>query len=336
MNELSSIYPTDGAILRPLGPPRRVPAARALLLPEQVSRLPAAWLIYAVGASAVVVAAMMAQARLILVPNTLGFAAAVAVLLPLALARFWLRKPLSLRQRQLGAFCEDTLVFVATALLGVLASYPAAAATSGFADPALAHIDRLLHFDWLAWYGFVARHPVLQHAGAVAYGAIYATPLLMLGYFAVHGRRCDARRFLGTFWLAVVLTLALFPLFPAAGPLAYLWHGPIPYMPTSALYQEQLIPALRARQMIDIDLGALRGLVCAPSFHAASAGVFIAAAWPVPRLRWTLVPVNVAMLLATPVEGTHYLTDIIAGGLVAVAAILVVNVVLPARSRTAA
>jgi hypothetical protein len=199
-----------------------------------------------------------------------------------------------------------------------------------------AHIDRLLHFDWLAWYRFVSGHPLVQHAGAAAYGAIYLSPLLLIGYFAVTQRRCQARRFIATFWLAVVLTLALFPLFPAEGPLAFLWHGPIPYMPTSALYQEQLIPALRAHRMTDIDLGALRGLVCAPSFHAASAVVFIAAAWPIPRVRWVLVPINLAMLAATPVEGTHYLADIIAGGLVAVTAILIVRAGLRFAVRPAA
>jgi hypothetical protein len=288
--------------------------------------VPAAWLVWALGSSGLVVAAMMAQARLIVVPRTSGFAAAVAIMLPLALGRWRLRLPVSLRQRQLQAFCEDAFLFLAISLLGVLASYPVAAATSGFADATLAHADRLLHFDWPAWYGTVSRHPLLQHLGAAAYAAIYVSPMVVLGHFALHQRRCEARRFLATYWLAVVLTLALFPLLPAEGPLAFLWHGPIPYMPTSALYQEQLIPALRAHRVTDIDLGALRGLVCAPSFHAASAVVFIAAAWPARRLRRVVVPINLAMLLATPVEGTHYLADMIAGALVAVAAILAVRI----------
>ncbi|MDB5724929.1 MAG: hypothetical protein JWQ16_1683 [Novosphingobium sp.] len=318
MNVYSSIYRVDAVDRRPL--------AAMLARSEAPAQLPAAWLVGAIAASSLVVAAMMAHARLILVPATFGFAAVVAILLPLALGRWWLRRPLSLRQRQLNAFCEDAFLFLATALLGVLASYPAAAATHGFADAALAHIDRLLHFDWIAWYRIVSHYPSLQRIGAAAYGTIYVTPLVLIGYFAVHQRRCEARRFIATFWLAAVLTLALFPLFPAEGPLAYLWHGPIPYMPTSALYQEQLIPVLRAHQMTDIDLGALRGLVCAPSFHAASAVVFIAAAWPIRRLRWVIVPVNLVMLAATPVEGTHYLSDIIAGALVAAVAVVAVRV----------
>jgi hypothetical protein len=58
--------------------------------------------------------------------------------------------------------------------------------------------------------------------------------------------------------------------------------------------------------------------------------VFIAAAWPVARLRWFIMPINATMLLATPVEGTHYLADMIAGALVAGAAILIVRIGLGA------
>lgn len=297
--------------------------------------IPAAWLVAALTLSGIVVAAMMARAGLLVATHNRGFAAALVLTLPLALGRWYLRRTRTLRGRQLRAFCEDAFLFLAISLLGVVASYPAAAVTSGFADASLARVDAQLHFDWTAWYRVVAASPVLRHLGAAAYATIYVTPMVLIGHFAVDQRRAEARRFLGTFWLAVVLTLALFPLFPAEGPLAYLWHGPIPYMPTSALYQHQLITALRTHEMTDIDLGALRGLVCAPSFHTASAVVFIAAAWPVPRLRRVVVPINLAMLLATPVEGTHYLTDMIIGALVAFAAIAIVRVALARQSGTA-
>jgi len=89
-----------------------------------------------------------------------------------------------------------------------------------------------------------------------------------------------------------------------------------------------MIPALRAHQVKDIDMGALRGLVCAPSFHTVSAVLYIAAAWPLRPLRWMIVPLNIVMLLATPIEGTHYLIDMIAGLLVAITASCVVKLAL--------
>lgn len=311
-----------------IGAAASLPFPEPRLSPPPAPLIPTSWLISALAASGLAVVAMMAWAGLIIMPVSFGFVATVAIMAPPALGRFWLRRPNSPRQRRLSAFCEDAFLFLAISLLGVLASYPAAAATKGFADPALAHVDRLLHFDWLAWYAVVSASPWLQRLGALAYAAIYVTPAILLGWFALTDRRCEARQFLVTFWLAAVLTLAAFPLFPAEGPLAYLWHGPIPYMPTSALYQQELIPALRAHQMTGIDLAALRGLVCAPSFHTASAVVFMAAAWPVARLWRLTLPINLAMLAATPIEGTHYLADMIAGALVGVLAVAIVRSVL--------
>jgi hypothetical protein len=261
----------------------------------------------------------------IVVRENAAFAAVFGLLASLGMVRFAARNPATIHARRARDFSEYTLLFFGIGFLGVIASYPAAAATTGLADSSLEHVDRMLHFDWLAWYNLVAHHAMLQVAGEVAYAGLYTSPLLLLGYFAWTHRQCHARRFIVTFWLGGLLTLALFPLFPAEGPLAFLWRGPIPYMPVSGLYQEQLIPALRAHQLRVVDMGALRGLVCAPSFHTVCAMLYIWAGWPIARLRWPIMAMNVAMLLSIPVEGTHYLTDMLVGAMVAITAIFAVR-----------
>jgi len=299
-------------------------------------QIPGHWMAAKIGLSGLVVLAMMVRTGLRVAPENLGFALVSLVMFALAAARFWSRRPASLFQAQLRDFSEDILLFLSICLLGVIASYPLAAGSQGFADQSLQRMDRMLHFNWLAWYRAVSDYPALQLIGSAAYACIYVSPIVLLGYFAMTRQRQQARQFLLTFWFAIVVTLMLFPLFPAEGPLAYLWHGRIPYMPTSALYQEQMIPALRMHRLTHIDLGALRGLVCAPSFHTVSAVVYLAAAWPIARLRWVLVSINLAMLLATPIEGTHYLSDMIAGLFVAVFAILAVRSALRLISQPAA
>lgn len=286
--------------------------------------IPRSWFATMLAVSAAVVLMLMIHSRLIVAIADRGFVAVSVAVLGLLAIGHRVRRPTSLWQRRLRDFVEYTLLFMAITLLGVLASYPAAAETSGFADPMLERMDQAMRFDWLAWYRLVSAHPSLQHASAAAYACIYVSPVLLLGHFAWAQRREDAQRFLLTFWLAAVLTLLIFPLFPAEGPLAFMWHGPIPYMPTSALYQEQLIPALRRHQMTAIEIGSLRGLVCAPSFHTVAGVLYVMAAWPLARLRWIILVITVAMLLATPVEGTHYLTDMVVGALVAVAASMTV------------
>ena len=255
------------------------------------------------------------------------------VLLLLFSVRYALRDPASAAQRVARDFAESVGLFIGIALLGATATYPLAADTRGSIDPALQAIDGWLHFDWVAWYQVVAEHRSLQILGAAAYQSIFATPALILGYCAWGDRRAEARGFLVTFWLAAVMTLTLFRFIPALGPLATVWHGPIPYMPASALYEADLIPLLRNQSLRDVDLGALRGLVSVPSFHTASGVVYIAAAWPMARLRWPVVVLTMAMLLATPVEGTHYLADMLAGAAVALVAIMIAGML---RRRLAA
>lgn len=222
------------------------------------------------------------------------------------------------------------------ALVGALASYPDAAVTHGFIDPALARADAALGFNWVAWYTVVAAHPALQLAGRTAYDSIYWTPAAILAFFAWTGRQDRARALLASLAIAAAITLTLFAFLPAVGPFAYLWHGPAPYMPISGLWQPTLIPPLREHHVHVVDVGALRGLVSIPSYHTAAAVLFIAAAWPERRLRWPVLALNAAMLLSTPVEGTHYLVDMIAGAAVAGVALALVRGLHAALRRDAA
>lgn len=307
----------------PAQPPRRpsrLPVRRPLpSMPETAAvaspaaAFPLRWLVAAIAASGLAVALLMARQHIGL--RLGGPALPALVLLMGTLAALWRRHrhPANSTQRIVRDFAESALLLVSAALIGGLGSYAAAAATTGFDDALLERTDRLLHFDWLALYGLFVRYPALQWVGEAAYASIWVSPLVIIGYCAATARQDHARRFLAAYWLSAMLTLLVFPLLPARGALAYLWRGPIPYLPMEGLGQGHIIPLLRSHALKVVDLGALQGIVCAPSFHTVSAAVFIATAWPIPPLRRWLVPLNAAMLLATPVEGTHYLTDMLIG-----------------------
>ena len=299
--------------------------AKDLIAAHSHPIIPARWLTLAISASGAVVLGLLVQNRLEIDLRDVAFWALTGVMALFGVLCWRHRHAATLGQRRARDFAESGLLFTAMTILGGIASYAAACDTHGFVDATLARGDALLHFNWLDWYETVVRHPVLQWLGKGAYGSIYITPWVLIGAMAWQGDQARARQFLATFWLAAVMTLALFPLFPAKGALDYLWQGPIPYMPTSGLYQGEIIPALRAHSFGEIQLGALKGLVCAPSFHTVCATLFIATALPMPRLRWVLVPMNAAMLLATPVEGTHYLTDMLIGLAVALVALMAVR-----------
>lgn len=282
--------------------------------------IPGQWFVGMLLFSAPLVFGLTMATGLTIQSGNLGCLAMVVSMALLALVRYALRDTRTGPLAPIKDFSEYCLLFMAFSLLGVIASYPIAAASFGFHDASLARMDAMIGFDWMSWYAFVARSPLLQQLGTIAYLTIYLSPAILLGYMAWQGQRAAARQFLLTFWLAACISLLLFPLFVAKGPLAILWSGPIPYMPVSALYQSEMIPALRGQLLTDIDMGALRGLVCAPSFHTVCGALYIGAAWPIARLRWPLIAMNGAMLLATPVEGNHYLTDMLLGLAVALIA----------------
>ena len=63
------------------------------------------------------------------------------------------------------------------------------------------------------------------------------------------------------------------------------------------------------------------GIITFPSLHAALAVIVIAALWPIAILRWVFLALNTAMLAATPIDGSHYFVDVLAG--IALAALAV-------------
>ena len=286
-----------------------------------VPSIPFAWIVAALTASLGVVTLLMTYVAIGLQLEPALDIVLVGCGTMTVAALVHLRRPQGVVARILRDLAEYVACFSTICLVGALATYPIAALSHGYVDGALAAADRALGFDWLTWYGVVARHPWLQLGGRAAYQSIYLSPAILFGWFAATGNRAPARRFLASFWLAAVLALGLFALLPCRGPLAIAALPRLPYLPLSALYQADIIAALRDHQLSQIPLGSLRGLVGAPSFHTASAVLYIAAAWPIARLRWPLLALNLLMLLATPVEGTHYLADMLIGGVVAAAAL---------------
>lgn len=291
---------------------------------DRRNAFPLAWILLAMAGSAAVILGLLVDARIAVHVATRAAAPILAWLALTFGAAWFLRDARGARGRAVGEGALHYGLFSVTSLLGAVATYPIAGLSRGWVDGTLERIDAGLRFDWLAWYGAVADHPSLQLAGHIAYQSIYLSPAILLGWFAWTGRRADGRAFLATFWLAAFVTIALFGAMPAEGPFARLWHGPIPYMPDSGLWQAELIPALRHHAVHAIDLGELRGLVSAPSFHTAAGVLYIATAWRIRPLRWPLLALNAAMLLSTPVEGTHYLADMLIGAVVSAVALTAV------------
>lgn len=194
-----------------------------------------------------------------------------------------------------------------------------------FADTWLVAADQALGFDWRALFSVYQEHPRLVALSRYAYTSMFIQlPLIPLALVVL--RREDRAWTFATAWaVAGAVCAAIHPFFPAAGP--YVTFGIKPddlpgllrHFPWTT---GPMIESIRSGELREIT-AAMGGLVSFPSFHAAAA---IMLAWAAAPLRWIGIPLmvlNVAMWCSTIISGSHYFVDILAGSVLAIAAIAI-------------
>jgi hypothetical protein len=221
---------------------------------------------------------------------------------------------------RIGATAEWILLWLIFSVAGAVMTYLAAAQDGAVYDARLALLDAELGFRWSGWLAFVAAHPLLKSVFAVAYGSLLPQVLFSVFWFSF--RRWDHRNaeLLTNATLALLLTTAVFFLFPALGPC-------VGVPACHDAYVEDLV-GLRHGSLPSLDMMLLKGVIAFPSFHAALAMLFTYAH----RRSPTFLPMavfNGLMLLSIPSEGGHYLVDIIGGVVVGGVAILATSVLPP-------
>jgi hypothetical protein len=220
----------------------------------------------------------------------------------------------------LGGTAQIVLI---TAIMAPL-TYVAAATALPMQDASLLAADRALGFDWEGYVRFVDAHPGLASWLNCGYGMIrwpiFAIPVVL----AAQRRYRRIEEFTLAFGAALAVTTIISALVPAIGVYHQVGLDPASLKnidPRAYLDQLRDLPPTREGTLRHLALLGLGGIVTFPSFHAASAVLYGWALWSVRWLRPLVVVVNGAMLAATPINGGHYLVDLIAGIAIAVAAI---------------
>jgi membrane-associated phospholipid phosphatase len=220
----------------------------------------------------------------------------------------------------LGTLAQIILV---TAIVGPL-SYVAGAANWPLQDQTFLFIDRALGMDPEPIAIFANDHPWIASLLNTGYGFI-KWPLLGIPIILTMTLRLvRLQLFVGALCLALAVTLAISTLTPAIGTLYGLDISPARFTSfNTAIYAAQLrdILALRDGSLRHLDLFHLAGIVSFPSFHAASAVLYMWALWPVRGFASLSIAMNLLMIAATPVIGAHYMIDVIGGILLAAGSI---------------
>ena len=228
-------------------------------------------------------------------------------------------------------------IILTCAIVGPL-SYVAGKLNWPLQDQALLAIDRAIGLDPEPIARYVNDHPWLADCLARGYGLIKLPLLGIPVVLALTARYVRLQVFMVAMSLALAVTIAISAVVPAIGTY-YGLQLPAAHFPeiNTAVYAGQLrdILALRDGSLHELRLFFLSGIVSFPSFHAASAVLYMWALWPVRGIGGIAAALNLLMIAATPVIGAHYLIDVAGGIAVAAASIWAVKFYLEWLGHTA-
>ena len=213
----------------------------------------------------------------------------------------------------------STAQVIAFAAAGAPLSYLAASTNAPLCDHWLDAFDRALGFDWTALLAWMNAAPQLYAVLRPVYLSLTLQMATVVLCLAFSGRLLWLRVYTLAFVCVVLLSIAISVVLPAAGAWPH-------YGLTAA--DSRIVPAVSTSWPVFYGLrdGSFRllvavgseGIITFPSVHAALAIIVIAALWPMPALRFAAIAINLLMLLATPIDGSHYFVDIAAGVALAV------------------
>lgn len=188
-------------------------------------------------------------------------------------------------------------------------------------DGELAMADRALGFDWLTLWHLLNRSPFLIEALTAIYHTIFWQPILLFPLLFAKGRGERCWTMLHAWMLGLVISVALFPIFPAKAAFNYYNVSQPPG--SSAANFWPIMEAIRENGFRILDHRSVRGMITFPSFHAASGIFFIWGTLTLRWVKWPVVALNVAMILTAIPIGGHYAVDVIGGIVIAMLAIAV-------------
>lgn len=232
---------------------------------------------------------------------------------------------------------NDALYVVCTGLAFILVAWPtlrlfnhlSMTTALPWADAMLSQLDGMIGFDWHAYIRWLDGQRWLlsimnwTYTGLNGYSIFF---FLLLALFP--DRRAACFEFIALFVVSASLCMTLGMFFPAQAAMVY-------YAPDLSGFQHvhdsvgtyhiSSLNMLREAPAPVLALDNLPGLVTFPSFHTAMGVVLIYACR---RSLLLLVPslgINLSMIAATPLYGSHYGIDILAGIAAALVTIAIVR-----------
>ena len=249
-------------------------------------------------------------------PALLKFAIFVAMIAVIGYAARWVQFS------AMAGIAEAVALLCAIAVLVPLCAAVLASSNRPLVDDFLLRLDAGLFFgfDRRVFAEEMSSLPVLMAAMKFAYRSLSFQPFLLVVALFLGKREDRAWTFVGAWFTTLLLTLAIFPFFPALGtpPYGMRWIATFEH--------------LRSGELRYLGDDTLTGIITFPSFHAAAA---VLLAWGFASFRGVglpLVLLNALMFVSAIAEGGHYLVDLFAGGAVALVALKIAEPMIRNRA----
>lgn len=198
-----------------------------------------------------------------------------------------------------------------------------------WADAMLSSWDEAIRFDWFAYIYWLDGQRWLLDIMNWTYIGLNGYSIFFFAMLAAFpDRRESCFEFIALFVVSATICMVIGMFFPAQAAMIYYAPDLSGFEHVHAgvgTYHIELLDILRETPAPILDLDHLPGLVTFPSFHTAMGVVLIYACR---RRMVLLIPslaINLSMIAATPLYGSHYLVDIIGGVAAALATIAIVR-----------
>jgi hypothetical protein len=239
-------------------------------------------------------------------------------------SNFVCNKYLALQKTMLLLF-EGVLLLSLISFSALIFTYIAASSLNPFYDAYFLNIDKLIGFDWLAYTRYLNDNPNIRNFLYFSYG-LREQIIIAIFIFALSNNKKQLHSFILVFGLSLTIVTIISCLYPALGQVHTHKITPTDFpLINLQVGFKQISHVYNMRNGGNIDLDIATGIITFPSFHTCLAIMFIWFFRIVPYFRWFSLLTNTAMLFATPIFGGHYIADMIAGALIIIPLIIIVE-----------
>ena len=210
--------------------------------------------------------------------------------------------------------------------LGIVLSYLLARNGGDLWDSRLAAWDRAIGFDWLAYVRWWDQSALATAWLKIAYASLIPQVIALVLVLGFTNRLAELRIVMLAAIVAGAVTVVLSSFFPAVSNYIHLGLSARDFLhvdPFAGDVHMRDFNALRDGNAKLLVLGKMEGIITFPSYHAGLSVVTLWGFWAtrIAWVRWPGILFAASTIVATPVDGGHYLVDVLAGCAIAALAL---------------